>query len=193
MNAHPGNVFQHINSCLCLTIFSPSPPATLTAKRCECKFHVSSHSRVLNNSITGNVVPLTRPAFWSEGRSILTVSVGVVRRRADIFIIDVYELVPVVNRHGKETLYNLTKEQTNKQLTANEKESKMNRMIINVIRILTVGLEPAYSGASCGELHFNSKMCPRISLYCTLVPVQPAVGNTETTKRRQNRVSDNQD
>ena len=44
---------------------------------------------------------------------------------------------------------------------------------IDLIRILTVGLERAYEGGSCGEYRLNSKRFPRISLGCMLVPVQP--------------------
>ena len=44
---------------------------------------------------------------------------------------------------------------------------------IDLIGILTVGLERACSGGSCGEHRLNLKRFPRISLGCMLVPVQP--------------------
>ena len=44
---------------------------------------------------------------------------------------------------------------------------------IDIIRILTVGLERAYNCGLCGEYHLNLKRFPCTSLCCMLVPVRP--------------------
>ena len=53
------------------------------------------------------------------------------------------------------------------------KAFKFTRLILDLIRILTVELELACNRGSCRKVHLHLKRFPRISLDCKLVPVQP--------------------